>query len=310
MKNVLVTGAGSSIGKHLIKKLLQTNGVEFLANLYHYTSSYMPNYSCESNKLIYNYQGDPITDGRLYDILARYNIDTVFHLAGKSTNNYDEGNIFESNVALTHQLIRNCPIGIRFVFTSSLVVYGNGKERELSEEEDELKPTSYYGLSKVMCEQLINFATQQKRISGINLRLCANVGEGFSHGLLPDLIKKAKDPSINMELITNTYKPFMYVGDTADTLIKFGQSNHVGDFNLCPDDGISVENVAKKVLDKLVINKDIKWNSENAILGDNTLITAANKKIKNTGLFPSQIASSEQIDKALNEILGESNGKG
>src|SRR6185437_14437256 len=58
----------------------------------------------------------------------------------------------------------------RFIFCSSISVYGNAGEAVLTEERA-LHPTSVYGATKVACEQLIEGFAAEFGLSGVSLRI-------------------------------------------------------------------------------------------------------------------------------------------
>jgi UDP-glucuronate 4-epimerase len=58
----------------------------------------------------------------------------------------------------------------RFVFCSSISVYGNVGEATISEERS-LHPTSVYGATKVACGQLIEGFAAEFGLSGVSLRI-------------------------------------------------------------------------------------------------------------------------------------------
>ena len=73
------------------------------------------------------------------------------------------------------------------------------------------------------------------------------------------------------------------------------------EYNIVPDDEISIEEVAKSVMTGLDVYKDIEWLGDAANWkGDNKLISINNDKIKSTGWVP-RYSSREAIIQAVKD---------
>ena len=73
------------------------------------------------------------------------------------------------------------------------------------------------------------------------------------------------------------------------------------EYNIVPDDEISIEEVAKSVMIGLDVHKDIDWLGDAANWkGDNKLISINNDKIKSTGWVP-EYSSREAIVQAVKD---------
>ena len=76
-----------------------------------------------------------------------------------------------------------------------------------------------------------------------------------------------------------------------------------GEYNIVPNDSISIEQVAKSVMQGLNVQREITWLGEDANWkGDNKLISVDNQKIKDLGWVP-KYESSEAIVQAVREML-------
>lgn len=99
----------------------------------------------------------------------------VYHLAAivssHAEQDFDLG--WQVNLNTTRSLLEACRHarpGIRFVFTSSLAVYG-GPLPELVNDGTALTPTSSYGAQKAMGELLVNDYSRKGYVDGLALRL-------------------------------------------------------------------------------------------------------------------------------------------
>ena len=78
-----------------------------------------------------------------------------------------------------------------------------------------------------------------------------------------------------------------------------------GEYNICPDDQINIEEVAKAVMSGLEVYKEIEWLGESANWkGDNRIISVSNSKMKSIGWSP-KYSSKQAIIKAVKDIPNE-----
>lgn len=101
--------------------------------------------------------------------------DAIFHLAAivSSHAEQDPDLGYEINFLATRNLLEICRQknpNIRFIFSSSLAVYG-GELPTMIEDQTAVTPQSTYGSQKAMCELLINDYSRKGFVDGIVLRL-------------------------------------------------------------------------------------------------------------------------------------------
>lgn len=206
--------------------------------------------------------------------------DVIFHLAANPLVKLDEKkpfDIIKDNVLATQHLLHYAPKGCRFVFASSAAVYGNeGRNGYKCNEGTKLKPTTPYGATKVASESLVGAYTEMGRVSGISLRLVANVGPHSTHGLLHELIRQILSPSSHVKLLGDcpgSIKPFVYVRDTSQAFIRAAFNPRVGIFNVSTDDPITVETVAEAAMTVIGVQKPILWQGKGSLWqGDNPIV--------------------------------------
>lgn len=107
--------------------------------------------------------------------LVTHKTGIVFHLAAvvssHAERDFDLG--YKVNLEVTRQLLETCrhqKQGIRFVFTSSLAVYG-GKLPAIVTDTTAVTPRSSYGTQKAMGELLVNDYSRKNYVDGRVLRL-------------------------------------------------------------------------------------------------------------------------------------------
>ncbi|GAB3368543.1 UDP-glucose 4-epimerase GalE [Azotobacter armeniacus] len=178
-----MTGGAGYIGSHAVLALLEAGfEVVVLDNLCNSSAESLARLARICGKAPAFIEGD-IRDARLLDgLFANHGITAVLHFAGlkavgESVRNPLE--YYENNVAGTVQLCQAMArAGVfRLVFSSSATVYGQPHERSLSEDCPTGSPTSPYGRSKLMVEELLrDLAASDPRWSMALLRYFNPVG--------------------------------------------------------------------------------------------------------------------------------------
>lgn len=196
--NILVTGGAGYIGSHT-SKLLRKAG--HLPVAFDNLSNGWPEW-VKFGPFAF---GDIRNEEALYSALAGFKIDAVIHFAAKA---YVEESTrlpevyFDNNVNGVISLLKAMKrAGTKvLVFSSSCATYGNAKTPTIREDHPQA-PTNPYGLSKLMCEQVISTAAPVFGLRYAMLRYFNVIGndpegeiferhEPETH-VLPNLIKAA-----------------------------------------------------------------------------------------------------------------------
>jgi nucleoside-diphosphate-sugar epimerase len=152
---VLVTGAAGFLGGRLIDRLLDTrSGGSAVARVI--AADVQRGASSDARV---DWRSGNLADPAFADSVVEPDVDVVFHLAavlsGGSEENFDLG--MQVNVDGTRHLLAACrkrPVRQRFVFSSTLAVYG-GALPEIVPETFALMPSSSYGAEKAIAELLV-----------------------------------------------------------------------------------------------------------------------------------------------------------
>jgi len=99
-------------------------------------------------------------------------VDTVFHLAGLVSYSKPRGELFRINAKGTENLLAHCENVDRFIFSSSVSVYGEIKGK--ADENYPLSPRTHYGESKAEAERLI----LDSGVKSVILRIAPIYGRG------------------------------------------------------------------------------------------------------------------------------------
>ena len=244
---ILVTGGAGYIGSHVIEKLVKTKSkIVAIDNLIRGNRKLI-------NKKIKFIKTDIRNQKKLRQIIKKYNLDTIIHLAGLASVEESENfkkKYFLNNVTGTLKVLKACKdTSIKnFIYSSSCSIYGNvrGKVNESRKP----KPKSYYALTKYKSENLIKKYSKKYNFRFIILRYF-NVGGASTSGNIGEVGNK------NGRLIKNLAIQFF----KKKPKINIHGSNYKTKDGTCIRDYIHVSDIADihlKCLDYL--NKNLKSN--------------------------------------------------
>ncbi|WP_438834119.1 D-erythronate dehydrogenase [Aeromonas oralensis] len=166
---IIITGGGGFLGQKLARALLHSSlpfSELLLVDIQAPPALADPRVRC--------LQADLTAPGVAESLISERTA-VVYHLAAivssHAEQDFDLG--WQVNLDTTRSLLEACRHarpGIRFVFTSSLAVYG-GPLPELVNDGTALTPTSSYGAQKAMGELLVNDYSRKGYVDGLALRL-------------------------------------------------------------------------------------------------------------------------------------------
>jgi UDP-glucose 4-epimerase len=218
---ILVTGGAGFIGSALARRLIADgHRVVIVDNL---STGKRSNVPAEA-ELVAADLADPAT----LTALPAGPYDGVAHLAAQSSGAIGQANPYldqQTNVAATLLLSRWCvdrdvP---RFVYASSMTVYGQGS-REPVEEDAACRPISYYGASKLASESYLRLAADQG-LGVTCLRLynvygrgqnLGNLYQGMASIYLAYLLRGVPVPVTGS---FDRYRDFVHVDDVVEAMV-------------------------------------------------------------------------------------------
>lgn len=204
-------------------------------------------------KIVDDFQPDRLLHFASYPIVKNYD-----HIAGMDT-------------VVTHKLLDATPKNCKFVFASSVAVYGQYLGHETYKLHHEPKPISVYAQAKLHGENLVKlYAEVYKRINGYSiLRFCGHIGDK-DKGVIKDIIDKIQSPSPYLELLGDepgSLKPYIHIDDSVRCVLdisKLTKDTKIGIYNICPDTSLTVKEIAEIIMEELAIYKPIIWTGNNA----------------------------------------------
>lgn len=289
-KKILVTGGAGYIGSHTVVELIAQGYTPIIVDDFRNSEqeTIARIESLSNSKLIF-FPVDICDRSALLDIAKQHNIEGVIHFAAdKSVGESVENPLkyYENNINGLLSVLHVCgELNIsNFVFSSSCTVYGIPKESYKVDEETPLgNPSSPYGQTKKMCEQIIcDYYNSGAKLKSVNLRYFNPVGAhpsgligelpiGEPNNLLPYITQAGTGVLEKLTVFGNDYgtqdgtclRDYIHVVDLAKAHVKSlewlseKQEPLVEVFNLGTGEGTSVLEIIHTFEE--VSNKKLNW---------------------------------------------------
>ena len=242
---ILVTGGAGYIGSHTVLVLLQAgHDVIVLDNLVNSSAESIRRVGVLAGKTATFIEGDIRDRAALNALFARYPISAVIHFAGLKAVGESVAKplpYYENNVGGSITLFEAmAAAGVkRIVFSSSATVYGEaGGEREYRETMPVGVPSSPYGQSKVMIEQILRDTADGewsvallRYFNPVGAHESGDIGEdpqGIPNNLLPYIAQVAVGRLERLSIYGNDYdtpdgtclRDYIHVMDLAEGHVK------------------------------------------------------------------------------------------
>jgi UDP-glucose 4-epimerase len=161
--HILITGVGGLIGSNFADYIINTNKDVKIVGIDDLSGGYKENINSE----VIFYQINLQNYDSVEQIFIDYKFDYIFHFAAYAAEGlspFIRKFNYNNNLLTTVNLI-NMAVKYkikRFIFTSSMAVYGNGKVP--FDEKDTPKPYDPYGIAKYACEMDLQVAKNQHNL--------------------------------------------------------------------------------------------------------------------------------------------------
>ena len=212
----LVTGAAGKVGSVLVKELLGND----------YRVRALVRKASDAEKLPGGIEiafGDMADAGSLKGCCE--GVDVVFHLAALLDPAAGKEALHAVNARGTASLVKEA-VGARvkrFVYASSMGVYGKAERGRPLRESDVPVPTDEYGMSKLLGEEEV----RQSGIPFAILRLGLVYGPGFVASIVP-MLKMLQGRMIPYIGSGRNHIPFVHVQDVMGAFVCAGEKNEAG----------------------------------------------------------------------------------
>lgn len=294
---ILVTGGAGYIGSHTVREL-RSRGYDVVV----YDNLTTGHIEAVGDAIFVN--GDLFDVELLKDTFKKYGVDSVIHFAAYSLVGESMTNplkYYHNNVAGTLALLEAmvaCDVKY-LVFSSSAATYGDTGEDIISETSPQ-KPTSVYGMTKLMMEQLMADFDKAYGLKYVALRYfnaagaheSGDIGEDHnpeSH-LIPIIMQVLNGKREKLGIFGDDYptpdgtciRDYIHITDLADAHIKALESLKSGAssnaYNLGNGNGFSVKEVVETV--EKVVGRPVKREIVPRRAGDPAILVASSDKIK------------------------------
>lgn len=205
-----------------------------------------------------------VEDKKILNIIEKSKPDVVIHLAALSGIRRcldDPQKAFLTNVYGTFNVIKACTrIGCKLIFCSTREVYGETLG-EKTKEDEPLLPNNIYGLTKMLAENLIKYASEKDNLDYTILRLTNVYGpEGDKYGA--EIIIKDAIKNNSVQILGGTHKlNYIYVDDVVDILnfVLKGKNVSKQTFNVGSLDTITIKDFVNQIFNHLNCKGKIKY---------------------------------------------------
>jgi nucleoside-diphosphate-sugar epimerase len=274
---ILITGGRGFIGRRLHKALEKQGKEVCLLVLDNDKDAGDEKLEC----VIVGDINDPKLDLSSYEV--------VYHLAAISNPRTCEEKkdlAWRTNVDGTRNIVERMKQGARIVFMSSAHVYGNG---DRPHGEDEIPdPKTFYGLTKLVGENVVNYTAAAKGLKRTVFRLfnsyAVDQPEGF---IVPDVIKKYKNQKEIEILNPDSEIDLLRVEDVVAVLAAASEGRLDGTYNICSGKPMKVSEIYRKIRD-FVGAKGVKertaGNAVKKLLGDGSKLAKAGFRFREFSL--------------------------
>jgi UDP-glucose 4-epimerase len=267
MNSYLVTGGAGFIGSNIAAKLIDRGDKVYIID--DLSSGFEHN--IPSNAIFI--KGDISDQGTMLNLPIREELTAVFHFAAQPSGERSFDNPYRDinvNLCGTYNTLMSAKKfgSRRFIFASSMSVYGDVPQESYIVSEDEVcQPTSYYGINKFTSEKVISIFSATEDIRATSFRIfntygpgqnMLNMKQGMASIYISYLINNKK---IQVKGSLDRFRDFIFIDDVVDVFINsendertFGQV-----FNLGTGIKTTVKNLLELIMHTFEISNFDDW---------------------------------------------------
>ena len=223
-EKILITGALGQIGTELTNKLVEIHGAENVV------ASGIDAYK-EGITTAGHYELlDVANTDLLREVITKYNITTVYHLASLLSGTSEQKPLFawKLNVEPLINLLEMAKEGLysKLFWPSSIAVFGKGLPKENVGQEVVLNPTTVYGISKLAGEKWCEYYFDKFGVDVRSIRYPGLIswktpaGGGTTDYAVEIYYKAIEDGKYTSFISENTAMPMLYMDDAIDATLQ------------------------------------------------------------------------------------------
>ena len=260
---ILVTGGTGFIGSHLIPKLVEKEHDVY--SLERYVTGRLGKF--HKVKTVY---GDLIDGFAIKRAIKTIKPEVVIHLASISPVSYSYEHpqeVIETNLTGTVNLAEACLKDTynfqQFLFAGTSEEYGNNG-CDIQYEDSPLKPASPYAVSKVACENYLNYMKEAYDFPITILRPFNTYGRKEDYHFLIErtIVQMLKQGAAYLGT-PKTERDWLYIDDHVDAYLTcLGNKKAIGEtFNFCTGECYTVKDTVGKIARLTGFNGKVLWDS-------------------------------------------------
>lgn len=251
--NILITGSAGLLGSNFVEYLIKNENVKTIIGIDDLSGSYIDNLITHEKYIYYKYNLQDYDN--IENIFKTHKIDYIYHFAAYAAEGlspFIRKFNYNNNLLCTTNLI-NMAIKYnikRFVFTSSMAVYGRGNPP--FEEKDTPQPIDPYGIAKYACEMDLKIAQEQHNLDYCIIRphnvygIKQNIWDVYRNVLGIWMYQILNDESMTIYGDGLQKRAFTYIDDIMEPLWNASQyeksKNKI--INLGGEDEITIKDAA------------------------------------------------------------------
>ena len=312
-ERILITGISGFIGEELAQKCLK-EGYE-VAGLIRQSFRYNDAINRLKGK-VKLYEGSLNDPARLTNIVLDFMPDYVAHLGAITPVSYSFEHPWEvtqtnyvGTINITEALKRHCPNLKKFVFASSMETYGHQPEyhkqfKPFNEDTPQMGACPY-ACAKIAAEKYVKYLYYAYKFPGISLRQTNCYGRKdndyfVAEAFITQMLKKPSEVNFGNSL---PVRNFLYIDDLVDlylTLFKSDNPDILGEsFTVGPPNGITIEELANIISNKLDWKGEINWYTREIRDGEIYYLNSDNKKVTEMTGWEPKTTLDEGLDKTI-----------
>ena len=244
MKKVLITGGCGFIGSNLSDYLRRKGFKVYLIDNFSNNKTDIP----IKKSLLYKRDINKINQ-----IKNLKNISAIIHLAASADiliSKKNENKYYKDNISGLQEVLRFCSEKNvkKVVFASSASVYGDTKNKKVNENFS-LKPSHYYGYTKLIGEKMVETYSKINNINYTILRFFNIYGPKSNAVLSTFLAQKVQNKIITIFGNGEQRRDFLHVDDLCGAIWKVlvNKKSNKKTYNLGSGKSISINELVKKI---------------------------------------------------------------